>query len=294
MTTARAASVLWAGAARVLWARDYAARVRVYVLNSGSSGNVTIVESGGARLAIDAGLNPTVATRKMRELGADLFPRGAIGIVVTHHHGDHAYCLASLARSFRAPVFLHAGIDEHRVRQRFDVREYVPGVPFSIGPFEIDALRVPHDAPQVALRVTADDRSFGMVTDLGHVPRGLATFLGRCDTVLVESNYCPRMLAEGPYPPRLQGRVAGPLGHLSNEDAAELVAELRGMRTTRVLLGHVSRHNNTPARALEVVRARLGERAAIAVEVVRNGSPLAVDVDRSYAPAPFEQIPLLG
>lgn len=263
--------------------------MRVYVLNSGSSGNVTIVESGGARIVLDAGLNPTAAATRMRALGAELFPIGALGIVVTHHHGDHISRLPPLAKALRAPVHLHAGIDAPRVRDRLDVKPYVPGTPFAIGPFEIEALLVPHDAPQVALRVAAGDRSFALCTDLGHVPRGLAAMLARTDAVLIEANYCPRMLEDGPYPPRLKSRVGGPLGHLSNEATAQLVAELRHTRVARVLLGHVSRHNNTPARALDVVRARAG---SLAVDVVPHGAPMAFDVERVVSNAPFEQLNL--
>ncbi len=261
--------------------------VRVYVLNTGSSGNLTIIESGGARIVLEAGLNPTAAATRMRVLGAELFPAGALGIVVTHHHGDHISRLHPLAKALRAPIHLHAGVDAPRIRDRFDVKTYVPGTRFSIGPFDIDTILIPHDAPQVAVRVAAGDRSFALCTDLGHVPRGLAALLARCDVVLVEANYCPVMLAEGPYPPRLRERVAGPLGHLSNEATAELVAQLRNTRVARVLLGHLSRHNNTPARALEIVRARAG---SLPVDVVPHGAPMAFDVERCISNAPFEQL----
>lgn len=262
--------------------------MRVFVLGSGSTGNLTVVESAGARVVLDAGLNPTVAAKRMREVGADLFPIGASAIFVTHHHGDHVFSLASLARSLKAPVFLHDGVDAPRVRERFEVRRYVPGESVRIGPFEIDAIPLPHDAPQVALRVAAGGAAFGLCTDLGHVPRGLAPLLGRCDVVLIEANYCPEMLADGPYPPRLKQRVGGPLGHLANEDAAALVADLRGTRVSRVLLGHLSRHNNTPARALAIVRPHAGK---IDVDVVPHGVPFALDVVRG-AHAPFEQLSL--
>src|SRR5258706_10891859 len=182
----------------------------------------------------------------MRTLGRDLFPRGVDAIVVTHHHGDHIAHVEPLARAFRVPVYLHRGISAQRVRNRFDVREFDEGAPFRVGAFEVDALFVPHDAPQVALSVTSrEGLRFGVATDLGHVPQGLPAFLGACDSALIEANYCPELLAVGPYPPRLQTRIRGGLGHLANEQTAELASKLRGSRLARLYLRPLSRSNNT-------------------------------------------------
>jgi phosphoribosyl 1,2-cyclic phosphodiesterase len=250
--------------------------VRVFVLGSGSTGNCVVVEAEGARVVIDAGLNPTQATRSMRALGGDLFGGPTLGVVVSHHHGDHIAQLLPMARALRAPAYLHRGIVAHRARQRLEVREYTPGgAPVRVGPFEIEGLFVPHDAPQVAVRVAAGPRRFGIATDLGTVKDDLVQFLGACDLALVEANFCPRMLAEGPYPPRIQDRVRGPFGHLANEQTAELARKLQRRRLARLVLGHVSRSNNTPDRALAVVAARC---PSLPVEVIPHGGARAFEV----------------
>ena len=281
--------------------------LRVFILSSGSSGNVIVLEAScGARLVVDAGVNPTAAAGRMRALGTDLFPSGALGIIITHHHGDHIAHAQPLARALgrsvqgtmalgarasnaaprSAPVFMHAGISAARLREKLEVRGYVaskgggessaPHAPFDVGPFTIEALAVPHDAPQVALRITAAGKTFGLATDLGHVPHALTEFLADCDLALLESNHCPRMLDEGPYPMRLKQRVRGPLGHLANEQCAALAARLVGSRLAKLLLGHVSLRNNTPARALDVVASRC---PGLAVEVVPNGAPRLFDIE---------------
>jgi phosphoribosyl 1,2-cyclic phosphodiesterase len=40
---------------------------------------------------------------------------------------------------------------------------------------------------------------------------------------ILESNYCPDMLANGNYPYHLQKRISGDDGHLSNSQALELL-----------------------------------------------------------------------
>jgi len=250
--------------------------MRIWLLSSGSSGNAAIVEAAGGRLLIDAGIGPRVAATRMRQLGADLFPRGVDAIIVTHQHGDHIAHLEPLARAARAPIFLHAGITALRARRRFDVRPYVAGTAFQVGPFEILAESVPHDAPQVALRVSVGGVAFGLATDLGHVPAGLAAFLGTCDEALIEANYCPVMMHEGPYPPHLRSRVTGRFGHLANDQTASLAKSLVGTRVHRLWLGHLSRVNNTPGLAYAAVTAAAPE---LAIEVIHHGMPRVLDVE---------------
>jgi len=259
--------------------------VRVWVLGSGSSGNAMLVEADGTRVLIDAGIGPRNAVKRMRELGGDFYPRGVDAIVITHHHNDHAAHLEPHARAVRAPVYLHRGIDAPQVRSRYEVRTYEARAPFIVGGLTVEALVVPHDAPQVAIRVSSATHAFAVATDLGHVPRDLARFVGQCDAALVEANYCPELLRFSPYPPRLKARVAGGLGHLANEQTAELAAALVGMRLRRLYLGHVSRTNNTPERALAAVAKRSGP---LDVRVVDNGVPSVLAFEGRGAPAPSQ------
>ena len=78
--------------------------------------------------------------------------------------------------------------------------------------------------------------------------------------MLLESNYDPEMLANGPYPEWLQDRVSGPGGHLSNVEAAELLLTSASNRMQWACLGHLSQDNNTPEVALETHRAVVGDR----------------------------------
>jgi phosphoribosyl 1,2-cyclic phosphodiesterase len=249
--------------------------MRIWLLSSGSCGNAAIVEGDGGRLLIDAGLGPRVMATRMRMLGGELFPRGIDAIVVTHQHGDHIAHLEPIARTVGAPIYLHQGITAPRARARYNVRSYVAGEAFEVGPFEVSTLVVPHDAPQVALRVRVGALGFGLVTDLGRAPAELTPFLGACDEAIVEANYCPDMMRAGPYPPHLQDRVTGNYGHLANGQTSALAASLQGTKLRRMWLGHLSQVNNTPALALASVRASAPE---LDVEVLLHGEPKVIDV----------------
>jgi len=234
-----------------------------------------VVEAAGTRVLVDAGFGPRSAVNRLRALGVDLFPRAVDAIVITHHHGDHIAHLEPLARALRCPVYLHAGIEAKRVRARFDVREYTPRSPFWVGSVEIDAIAVPHDSPQVALRLAAQGATFGLATDVGAPTRELVRLFSGCDAALLEANHCPDLLWCGPYPPKLKRRVAGGLGHLSNQQTAEIAGKLVGTRLRRLFLGHMSRANNTPELALASVRPNA---KGIDVSVIPHGVPTTLRV----------------
>src|SRR5690606_12044400 len=85
------------------------APVRVTILASGSGGNATLVQAGGTRILIDAGVGPAVVrTRMQRALGRPFgedAPR-IDAIVTTHAHGDHIGKVVSCASSFGAPIYM--------------------------------------------------------------------------------------------------------------------------------------------------------------------------------------------
>lgn len=275
------------------------------MLGSGSSGNALLVESRGTRVLLEAGIGPRVAASRLAELGVEIRPGELDGIVATHEHGDHFAHATKLATAFDAPLFVHAKIrvpspcgakgteqggcserapgaaaSKRRPHAALTLRGYDVGRSFRIGELRVTTVEVPHDAPQVAVRIDDGAHAFGLATDVGRVTPGLVGLLSDCDAALVEANHCPEMLWAGPYPESVKRRVTGGIGHLSNQQTAELAARLVGSRLARMWLGHLSRTNNTPERALEVVSHRARR---IDVEVLPPASPVAFSV-RSTRP----------
>jgi phosphoribosyl 1,2-cyclic phosphodiesterase len=102
------------------------------------------------------------------------------------------------------------------------------------------------------------------------------------DALIVEANYSPQMLAEGPYPAFLKRRIAGEKGHLSNPLSAELLRRLSGEHTRHVVLAHLSEVNNSPAVALREIR-EAWEKAGFA-------APFSLHVAPRYTAGPLLEI----
>ena len=250
--------------------------VRITVLGSGSTGNATLVEAGGTRVLVDAGLRPRVVKRRAR-IAAGVSLDRLDGIVVTHAHCDHAAHAGACGQVFDAPVYVSEATRRGiRFRHEPRVRIFGARASFRIGELEVHPLPVPHDAPNVALVLAHDGARAGMVTDVGCVTWQLVDHFRGCNAVFVESNYDPHLLAHGPYPEEIQRRVRGDTGHLSNAQTAELLRTLDGGTETVVLM-HLSERNNLPEIARDVAAdalSRVRVRPVIADPIV----PRAFDV----------------
>jgi phosphoribosyl 1,2-cyclic phosphodiesterase len=134
-----------------------------------------------------------------------------------------------------------------------------PHDPFVIGELQVRPYPVPHDAREPCQYVFSDGRfRVGLLTDAGSVTPHMRRALTGCDALLVEFNHDLEMLLGGPYPPPLKRRVAGDHGHLSNAQAAELLASIDCSRLQHLVLTHISETNNTPQHALRAAVDAIG------------------------------------
>ena len=74
-----------------------------YTLASGSSGNSTLISSGGASLLVDAGISCRKLTSRLALLGKS--PSQLDGILITHTHSDHICGLKVLLKNRDIPVY---------------------------------------------------------------------------------------------------------------------------------------------------------------------------------------------
>ncbi|MGQ9477440.1 MAG: MBL fold metallo-hydrolase [Candidatus Bipolaricaulia bacterium] len=241
--------------------------MRVCVLGSGSGGNSTLIESGGAMILIDAGLSSLRVRQELRALG--LAPQQKIAaIFITHEHADHCCEAGSLARRFGCPIYGTRGTLEALrwcLSGQEELRHFALGEELGIGPFRIRSFPIFHDAAEPCGYLVSDGKSsVGLATDLGVMSRAALESLVSCEVVILEANHDLEMLRNGPYPWDLKQRIRSEVGHLSNEACGEALAELATKgRLKKAFLAHLSRTNNRPELALQTVQSYLDGRAEL-------------------------------
>jgi phosphoribosyl 1,2-cyclic phosphodiesterase len=221
--------------------------MRFASLGSGSRGNATLVEAGGTCLLVDCGYALREFERRLAAL--ELSAEALSGILVTHEHADHVRGVGPVARRYGLPVWTSVGT------ARVAVLGELPALhcfashagAFRLGDIEVTPYGVPHDAREPCqFAFAASGRRLGLLTDTGRLTPHIVASLEAVDAVLLECNHDVEMLATGPYPPALRARVAGPLGHLSNGQAAGLLRHIDHRRLSHLVAGHLSEKNNHP------------------------------------------------
>lgn len=236
--------------------------MRICVLGSGSRGNCTLVEAGRTVLLIDNGFSGVEISRRLRAIGRE--PSMLTAILVTHEHNDHIAGVGVLSRQAGLPVYANPathGAAEERLGRLPCSREFGTGEAFSIGDLQIHPFAVSHDTTDpVGFVLTDGCYRMGYCTDTGKITTLIEYHLRGCHALVLESNHDPRMLRDGPYPPRLQQRVRSNQGHLANEDAGSFLKKTLGGNSNlaHVVLAHLSETNNLPRLALEAARTSLG------------------------------------
>ena len=231
---------------------------RFVVLGSGSGGNAAVVECGGLRLMIDAGLSAKQLSLRLQQVGID--PASLDGILLTHEHGDHVRGLKVFLKQNPVPVFTtqatakvvrESGIEGGKWKY------FEAGQVFAIREVSVETFAIQHDAVDpVGFVLEHASRRLGFLSDAGFVTRSMTERLRGLHGLFVEANYDEGLLeADTKRPWSTKQRISSRHGHLSNSQVTELIRDIAHPALGRVVLGHLSSDCNQP----DIILARLRE-----------------------------------
>jgi phosphoribosyl 1,2-cyclic phosphodiesterase len=229
--------------------------MQIHILASGSTGNAVLIEMGGRKILIDAGISARRIERGLSEVGIQV--ANLDGVLITHEHSDHIKGIEILVRKHHVPVYARpATWGAMRNRDRID-REYRRdlGDSLDIGAMKVVPFAISHDAVDpIGFCFYYQQTKWVLATDLGVVTQSVEDALAYADVAILESNHDVDMLQAGPYPQFLKQRIKGKLGHLSNHDAGQILARTPRQPVMQVFLAHLSQKNNQPQLAERTVR----------------------------------------
>jgi phosphoribosyl 1,2-cyclic phosphodiesterase len=258
--------------------------VQFAVLASGSRGNATLIQAGGAGVLLDVGIGPRVLADRLKSVGASWQQIGVA--LLTHTHGDHYddATLRVMARK-RVVLYCHEG---HRAEMRLLpgfraleaaalVRSYCERPFLTPTGLRVEPVPLSHDSePTFGFRIearggrTARPVALGYVADTGSWSEAMVEALADVDVLGVEFNHDVEMQRASGRPPALIARILGDWGHLSNVQGAGFLAAVlarsRPGAVRHVVLLHLSQQCNLPKLALRVARAAIrptGRRVAV-------------------------------
>jgi len=227
-------------------------------LSSGSSGNCQYIETENTRIIIDAGFSGKRIESLLKNI--DVEPSSIDGILVTHEHIDHVHGVGVLSRRYDIPIYANDKTWEGmnpliKAIKDKNTKIFDSDKMFAIDDIDILPISISHDSlAPVGYILYHNKVKLSIVTDIGWVNNNVKNLIKNSNLYFLESNHDEKMLREGPYPIYLKKRILSNKGHLSNNDAGELLGEVLSGSGEVVILAHLSKDNNTPQIAYDTVR----------------------------------------
>lgn len=225
--------------------------LKVCAIASGSNGNCYYIGNAHEAILVDSGISARRTIARLHERNLD--PSVIKAILITHEHTDHTAGVRVLSKKLKIPVYLTSATYKamYSNYKPYSPCFFKPGDMIRIGSFQVFTFTKSHDAAEpCSFRVEYDGMNTGVFTDIGNACDHVITQLSMCHALFLETNYDEKMLWEGSYPWPLKKRIASDHGHLSNDQAFELLKNYSGSNLQVVFLSHLSAENNTPDKAI--------------------------------------------
>lgn len=226
--------------------------VQICALASGSNGNCYYVGNQDDAVLVDVGISRRQVLERMKKVG--LSEHKVRAIFITHEHSDHSRGVKLLSQKMKVPVYMSAGTFQRSYdSNRPDVYSpFVPGDVVNVASLQIHTFIKYHDAAEpCSFVVQSGNQRVGVMTDIGEPCDNVKHHVALCDALFLESNYDEQMLWDGNYPLFLKNRVSSRHGHLSNNQAVDLIDKCAGNQLQVIYLSHLSEENNHPTLAMK-------------------------------------------
>lgn len=252
---------------------------------SSSSGNSYIIIAGDQTIILDVGLPAKKIKAALGHLGCE--PEDVGAVLVTHEHTDHVKSVRAISRCcvnagfyasrgtvISAQNFCH--VPEERIHLMSSGDSAV------LSDVVIRSFALSHDAAEpLGFSIEAGGEKLAVVTDSGIISEEIFEAVRDADQLVFEANHDEEMLMFGEYPYPVKVRIKSDMGHLSNVYAGDVLARILEYRRScrsghgdsdedvspdrplRIMLAHLSFHNNIPLFAKQTVEERLGERGFV-------------------------------
>jgi phosphoribosyl 1,2-cyclic phosphodiesterase len=224
------------------------------MLGSGSTGNSLFVQGGNTKILIDAGLSCLQIKKRLKAIGESL--QDIRAIIITHEHADHMKGIGVICRQHELPIYMTSATRDQAARYFLFHKSLYSfnGDAFGVGDLQIEAFSVSHDAVDpVGFVISHEGVRVVVATDIGRLDPWVIERLKGAHFIILEANHDSEMLQNGPYPNYLKTRIAGPAGHLANQEAAKAIVHSYTSDLKGIMLAHLSRFNNTPEIAVKTV-----------------------------------------
>ncbi len=240
--------------------------MKVCVLQSSSSGNMTYIESLNHKIVIDVGKTYRDFIASLENINVD--PHDIDSILITHSHNDHTGCLGSVKRKLNPNIYMN---EEVYNKWNKEVINYINfNDKFWIDNISIVPIALSHDVPCYGFLIDDGECSLVYITDTGYINQKYFKLLTNKNIYIMESNHDVELEMNGFKDYQTKIRNIGDTGHLSNEQCGIYLKKLIGSNTKNIILAHISEDDNDYDLAYKTVANLIETKAEIIVSLKKD------------------------
>ncbi len=272
--------------------------MRIKMLASGSTGNCCYIETNDSKMLIDCGISKKQIDYELLQL--DVLFSDINAIFITHEHEDHIRSLGAVLRKSNITCYMTNGTYQAIINGKNvslatllqtkrdlgslillnRLENSILYESFSLNNTLINVLPTFHDASEsVGFKINYDNHSIVYITDTGYVHNNLFEMINNADCYVLEFNHDPQVLMASDRTYALKMRILSDHGHLSNEDAAVVLAKVMGDKTKLVFYAHISQECNL-TQIIDLTRKKVMDDLGVDTSNVKFvvTSPIATEV----------------
>lgn len=213
------------------------------LLASGSKGNCCLIRDENTNIIIDCGSTKKYLTSCFERLQYDHLKSDAL--FITHTHSDHI-AQTKMFKSIPTYCKTDIGVDLMNIISDYECIE--------VNSLKVQEIPLSHDSGSCSgYVITSNEQKLVYITDTGYIKEEVYEYLKNADYYIFESNHDVEMLMATNRPMFTKQRIISDMGHLCNEDCANILAKLIGENTKEIVLAHLSEQGNTLQKAKEVL-----------------------------------------
>lgn len=214
----------------------------ISITSNPDKGNAYFLKTNQCNLIIDAGFTKQGIHQFLHYSG--LSPTDIHGVIITHVHGVHTRGLKFLLElNPEIPVYAPKNVFPNLKFPIKNKLELQARNTFWLQDIFITPIWVKHGTETFNFTFSVGGEKLAYITNTGNIEKPLIDNIGICQHFIIESHYHPGIARKyGPWE-ELKHIVVSD-GHLSNEDASEIVARCSDESLQTVLLCNVSKYND--------------------------------------------------
>lgn len=205
-------------------------------------GNAYLIEKNETQILLDAGFTKTLLHQTIYQKRIDIQKIKAL--FLSHSHDPHVKGLKFLLE-------IHPNIEIYALKETFDSLEGIDiqnqriieeRNPIIIDDLTIYPFPVKHFIPTLNFTVGTNEEKIAYITNTGNIEKRLIDDIGKCQHFLIEAYYHPGLIRKVLSWEEMKHIVTND-GHLTNEDATEIVGRCFNPKIKHVVLCNMSKYN---------------------------------------------------